>query len=395
VLSFAPDVIISQHGCDSHAWDPLTHLALTLHGIQAQMQLAHQLAHTYCGGRWVALGGGGYDQFRVVPRAWSILWAEMSQQPLPEQLPEGWIARWRPEWERVQEQEGMEQQVMGKVASTTQFPRTFQDRAEDFPPKPRRAAIAQANRRTAMLARHLLLPVPIRKAFATSPGSLHLSPMTGLFDLLHTQGGESPSRSAMLETARGTLLLRDFCPPSLIERLVADSGLHAFARVPEREHELLLNISRNPDCVLTVAHTPAGEIVGQVTLAFGDEWWEGLDNAYEVTIEVSSQWRGIGLARTLLAFALERAMLEDMILFAMGLSWHWDYEGLHLTPYRYRQLISHLFATQGFTEQTTTEPDIRMDPANVLLVRAGSRVDSSTAQRFFKRIHNSPRLSRG
>src|SRR5713226_4459141 len=33
VTSFAPDVIISQHGCDTHAWDPLTHLKLTMHGI--------------------------------------------------------------------------------------------------------------------------------------------------------------------------------------------------------------------------------------------------------------------------------------------------------------------------------------------------------------------------
>src|SRR5437763_9393789 len=46
VVSFAPDVIISTHGCDTHAWDPLTHLELTLKGIQAQMQLAHQLAHS-------------------------------------------------------------------------------------------------------------------------------------------------------------------------------------------------------------------------------------------------------------------------------------------------------------------------------------------------------------
>jgi acetoin utilization deacetylase AcuC-like enzyme len=58
VMSFAPDVIISQHGCDFHAWDPLTHLALTLRDIQAQMQLAHLLAHTYGAGHWVALGGG-------------------------------------------------------------------------------------------------------------------------------------------------------------------------------------------------------------------------------------------------------------------------------------------------------------------------------------------------
>ena len=394
VMSFAPDVIISQHGCDSHAWDPLTHLALTLRGIQEQMKLAHQLAHTYCAGRWVALGGGGYDQFRVVPRAWSILWAEMTQQPLPERLPEAWIARWRPEWERVETQEGVEQQVMGKNASSVQFPVTFQDETEDFPAKPRRAAISQANQRTATLVRHLLLPSPIRKAFSTSTVSAHFSPMEGLFDLLHAHGGERPSRSKTIETPSGPIMLRDFCPPSLVERLTPDSGLHAFARVPEREHLLLLSIAQNPDCVLTVAHTPAGDIVGQVTLAFGDEWWEGLENAYEVTIEVSSQWRGLGLAHALLAFALDLEPLEDMILFAMGLSWHWDYEGLGISPLSYRKLISRLFASQGFTEQSTTEPDIRMDPANVLLVRVGNRVDEYTVRRFLSRIRSSPKFSR-
>jgi len=129
------------------------------------------------------------------------------------------------------------------------------------------------------------------------------------------------------------VLLRDFCPPSLVERLVADSGLRAFARLPEREHQLLLGIAKRPDCALALAHTPAGEIVGEVTLAPGDEWWQGLENVYEVAIEVSSQWHGLGIARQLLAFALELDALEDMILFAVGLSWHWDTEGLGLTLY--------------------------------------------------------------
>ena len=95
VLSFAPDVIVTQHGCDTHAWDPLTHLSLTMRGIREQIKLAHQLAHTYCQGRWVALGGGGYDLYRVVPRAWSMVWAEMSEQTLPRELPDAWVNRWQ------------------------------------------------------------------------------------------------------------------------------------------------------------------------------------------------------------------------------------------------------------------------------------------------------------
>ena len=47
-----------------------------------------------------------------------------------------------------------------------------------------------------------------------------------------------PRRSAF-ETAAGSLILHSFCPPSLVASLNADRELHAFTRVPEREHQLL------------------------------------------------------------------------------------------------------------------------------------------------------------
>src|SRR5436305_4395396 len=390
VLSFAPDLIVTQHGCDTHAWDPLTHLSLTMRGIREQIKLAHQLAHSYCQGRWVALGGGGYDLYRVVPRAWSMVWAEMSEQTLPRELPDEWVNRWRPVWSKVEEQEVEEQQVMGKVPGSTYFPTLFEDLPEDFPAMPRRWAISSTNRHTVALVRHLVLSPSIRQAF---PSTRRHSALTGLFDLLHLHGTATPSCIKTLETPNGPLLLRDFCPPSMVERLTADKGLHAFARLPEREHQLLLNIAKRPDCALALAHTPTGEIVGEVTIAPGDEWWEGLDNVYEVAIEVSSTWRQMGVARDLLAFALELDALEDMILFAIGLSWHWDTEDLGLNVYRYRELISRLFATQGFVEYPTTEPNVSMEPANVLLARIGKRVDQQIVSRFYNRMLSTPNLS--
>jgi acetoin utilization deacetylase AcuC-like enzyme/GNAT superfamily N-acetyltransferase len=390
VISFAPDVLVTQHGCDTHAWDPLTHLSLTMRGIQAQIRLAHELAHNYCNGRWVALGGGGYDLYRVVPRAWSLLWAEMSQQTLPDGLPEAWVERWRPAWNEIEQQELAAQQVMGKSTTPSTFPLHFLDRQEDFPAQPRRWSISIANRHTVGLLRHLLLPPSIRQAF---PSLQRQSPFAGLFDLLHLQGAATPSRSKTIETRVGTLLLRDFCPPSMVERLTPDAGLHAFARLPEREHRLLLSIARRPDCALTLAHTTEGVIVGEVTMAPGDEWWEGLENVYEVAIQVSSSWRGHGVARQLLGFALELDALEDMILFAIGLTWHWDTEGLGMNVYRYRQMLARLFGTQGFVEYPTTEPNVSMEPANVLLARIGKRVDQRTVSRFLNRLLASPNLT--
>lgn len=392
VTSFAPDILITQHGCDTHALDPLTHLYLTMRGIQAQIKAAHQLAHTFCQGRWVALGGGGYDLYRVAPRAWSLLWAEMSEQQVPEQLPEDWVAHWQEAWEEEERpQTDMAQAVMGKPAIDQVFPRTFLDRAADFPPIPRRFEISRANQLTVGLVRHLVVPPTVRQAFARGR---RRSPLAGLFDLLHLNREATPSRSRALDTSAGPILMRDFCPPSLVERLRADSGLRSFARIPEREHQLLLDLARSSDCALALAHTPGGAIVGQVTIAPADDWWEGIDNLYEVAIEVSANWRQHGIARNLLAFALELDALEDMILFAIGLSWHWDPEGAGISVYRYRELIVRLFAGQGFQEYPTTEPNVSMEPSNVLVARIGKRVDKRVASRFLNRLLNSSNLAR-
>src|SRR5215467_8752456 len=107
------------------------------------------------------------------------------------------------------------------------------------------------------------------------------------------------------ETAAGPLILQSFCSPALVESLKADRGLHAFAHFPEREHQLLLGIAERPNCALTLAYTPGGEIVGQVTLAPADTWWQGVASTYELAIEVSTHWRRLGIARQLLSLALE------------------------------------------------------------------------------------------
>ena len=44
-------------------------------------RLFHELAHELCEGRWLALGGGGYAIYEVVPRAWTLLFAEMVEHP--------------------------------------------------------------------------------------------------------------------------------------------------------------------------------------------------------------------------------------------------------------------------------------------------------------------------
>lgn len=134
---FKPDVIVTQNGCDAHAFDPLTHLSCSMQIYQQIPRLAHHLAHEWCKGRWIAVGGGGYDIFRVVPRAWTLLWSEMTDQRLVDgPLPKEWLARW------------------GKESDLPMPTRLF-DPPDQMPVIPRRKDISEKNRR--ILERALLL----------------------------------------------------------------------------------------------------------------------------------------------------------------------------------------------------------------------------------------------
>lgn len=125
---FKPDVILTQNGCDAHTFDPLTHLSCSMRIYQDIPRLAHRLAHELCDGRWIAVGGGGYDIWRVVPRAWTLVWSEMSDQPLEDgDLPSDWLKRWQPQ---------------------TDLPLPTRLFDEPFPAIPRRAEITEKNRIT-------------------------------------------------------------------------------------------------------------------------------------------------------------------------------------------------------------------------------------------------------
>ncbi|HWO50887.1 MAG TPA: acetoin utilization protein AcuC [Ornithinibacter sp.] len=93
VRAFAPEVLVSQHGCDTHMHDPLAHLAITVDAQRRAHETLHDLAHETASGRWVALGGGGYELVEVVPRSWTHLTAIAAHVPLPVDtaVPQEWL----------------------------------------------------------------------------------------------------------------------------------------------------------------------------------------------------------------------------------------------------------------------------------------------------------------
>jgi acetoin utilization protein AcuC len=94
LAEFRPRLLVTQCGADTHAEDPLANLRLSVDGHRAIYQELRELADRTAGGRWLALGGGGYGLFRVVPRSWTHLLATVLDRDVDPQrpLPAGWIA---------------------------------------------------------------------------------------------------------------------------------------------------------------------------------------------------------------------------------------------------------------------------------------------------------------
>ncbi|WP_428911297.1 acetoin utilization protein AcuC [Niallia sp. Krafla_26] len=127
---FKPDVILTQNGADAHYYDPLTHLSVTMKSFKEIPKIAHEIAHQFCDGRWIAVGGGGYDIWRVVPRAWAYIWLEMTDNKSElSELPSSWVNKWQP-------------------YTSDKLPLRWEDDEQLYPPIPRRAEISEKNKQT-------------------------------------------------------------------------------------------------------------------------------------------------------------------------------------------------------------------------------------------------------
>ncbi|MPY82244.1 MAG: acetoin utilization protein AcuC [Actinophytocola sp.] len=91
--AFQPQILVTQCGVDSHRDDPLADLALTVDGHRAIYLRLRELAERHSGGKWLALGGGGYQLVRVVPRSWTHLLAiALGRDLAPDTpMPQGWL----------------------------------------------------------------------------------------------------------------------------------------------------------------------------------------------------------------------------------------------------------------------------------------------------------------
>jgi acetoin utilization protein AcuC len=138
--AFRPEVIVLQSGCDAHVLDPLTHLRCTTRAFEEAIRITCRVADRFCGGRLIATGGGGYAIWRVVPRAWALTWAALTEQSVHDAIPREWLERWQGE-------------------SSCLLPDRLRDIPGMYAEVPRRAEVEATNRRSLETLRRTALPL--------------------------------------------------------------------------------------------------------------------------------------------------------------------------------------------------------------------------------------------
>jgi acetoin utilization protein AcuC len=210
--SFGPDLVVSQHGCDTHATDPLAHLNVTTTAMGRAARLVDTLAHRFANGRWLSTGGGGYGVYRVVPRAWAQTWLAAAHREVPERIPEAWLGRWRDEAARYGDRE---------------LPTTFDDPPNaGMPMTASQRDAERASTRTADLVRELVVPRIVRAAVDAGTWS-PLGREADAPAVAATQPSAGRTAMTILDTGDAATVERLEIAP----RLIANLAPHAVKRL--------------------------------------------------------------------------------------------------------------------------------------------------------------------
>lgn len=128
--AYKPDIILSVNGVDIHYLDPLTHLSCTLNTLYQIPYIVKNLADEYCDGKVIMIGGGGYNIWRVVPRAWSHVWFALNNLETPKgNIPQTWLDKYQ-------------------SSAPFPLPKTWVDEKENYMEIPRKIEITEKNNNT-------------------------------------------------------------------------------------------------------------------------------------------------------------------------------------------------------------------------------------------------------
>jgi acetoin utilization protein AcuA len=184
------------------------------------------------------------------------------------------------------------------------------------------------------------------------------------------------------------LLLRDNFPPEYFNGLKFDTGMGNFSDYSSiiQDVEVFKKAAGDKDKRVVVALMDDKVIVGYVVCGNPEpqERWSKLGKLmYEMTtIEVSRNFRQLGIGGRMIAMVLSKGFFEDKVAYLSSFSWHWDLEGTGLALGRYRKMMAGLMESHGFIEYYTNEPNVAIKEENIFMARIGSRVLENDRKRF-------------
>lgn len=194
---------------------------------------------------------------------------------------------------------------------------------------------------------------------------------------------------AALATPHGDVRIRSFCRPAEINQYAFDDQFSAREAYTSlyTHRESLEKLAEQDTANVVLALDISDTIIGFSVLADPDpqERWMQLGPGLimEVkAIEVSRSWRAAGIAPRMLTLLLEHPRLEEMIVYLVGYSWTWDLKGTGKSAQEYSQALIHMFASFGFQQYETNEPNVCLKLENFLMGRIGGRVDPTIRDRF-------------
>ncbi len=192
-----------------------------------------------------------------------------------------------------------------------------------------------------------------------------------------------------MTTATGEVRIRSDCQPDEIRQYDFDSEFNAKAdyRSLYTRKQSLEDNARNAGANVVLALTHPSSIVGFGVLAYpehGERWSDlGPQIMMEIkAIEVARSWRYKGIASQILKLMVDYPQSEDKIFYMVGYSWTWDLAGTKKTAGEYRVMLMRLFASLGFQEYQTNEPNVCLKPENLFMCRVGKNISQTIKDRF-------------
>ncbi len=178
-------------------------------------------------------------------------------------------------------------------------------------------------------------------------------------------------------TLKGPVRYEGTVNPFVLQGYSFDKELNVF-RPALRQKQAMVNIASTADGKVFIAHNYR-KVIGYVTFCTPDKYqrWTLNDSSRLLelgAIEVSPNWRQERVGMSLLDKVFSDGRMEDYIIISQEYCWHWDLLRTGLGVWEYQRMLHKVLSAYGFTRWSTDDPDIICHPANMFMVRVGSRV---------------------